>query len=109
MLEAIKETFRQRMREDKTIFLYGEDIEDPKGDVFGLTRGLTEEFPDQVKNSPLAEATIVGVSVGRALAGGNPSHFYNSPTSFPSLLIKSSPSSDPCIGAPMAHGNALSS
>lgn len=75
MLEAIKETFRQRMREDKTIFLYGEDIEDPKGDVFGLTRGLTEEFPDQVKNSPLAEATIVGVSVGRALAGGKPVAF----------------------------------
>ncbi len=70
MLEAIKEVFRQRLREDQKINLYGEDIEDPKGDVFGLTRSLTDEFPGRVRNSPLTESTIVGVAIGRALAGG---------------------------------------
>ena len=46
-----------------------------KGDVFGLTRGLTRAFPTQGKNSALTESTIVGVSVGRALAGGRPVAF----------------------------------
>ena len=75
MLEAIRAVFRERMQKDERITLYGEDIEDPKGDVFGLTRGLTEAFPDRVKNSPLAEATIVGTAIGRALAGGRPAAF----------------------------------
>ena len=75
MLEAIRGVFRQRMDEDPSIYLYGQDIEDPKGDVFGLTRGLTEAFPKQVKNAPLAEATIVGTAIGRAMAGGRPVAF----------------------------------
>jgi 2-oxoisovalerate dehydrogenase E1 component len=75
MLEAIREVLRARMEEDERIQLFGEDIEDPKGDVFGITRGLTEQFPGRVTNSPLAEATIVGVSVGQALAGKRPVAF----------------------------------
>ena len=75
MLEAMREVLKQRMQEDERITLYGEDVEDPKGDVFGLTRGLTEAFPEQVKNSPLSESTIVGASIGRALAGGRPVAF----------------------------------
>ena len=55
--------------------LYGEDIEDPKGDVFGVTQGLTVAFPGRVLNSPLSESTIVGVSIGRALAGERPVAF----------------------------------
>ena len=55
--------------------LFGEDIEDPKGDVFGVTRGLSTAFPGRVINSPLSESTIVGVSIGRALAGERPVAF----------------------------------
>lgn len=75
MRDAIREVLRQRLSQDPRVHLYGEDIEDPKGDVFGLTRGLSRAFPDQVKNSPLAEATILGVSIGRALAGSRPVAF----------------------------------
>lgn len=75
MMEAIRETLKFRMASDPRITLYGEDIEDPKGDVFGVTRGLTEAFPTRVKNSPVSESTIVGTSIGRALAGGRPVAF----------------------------------
>ncbi len=75
MLEAIRETLRQRMERDERIELFGEDIEDPKGDVFGITKGLSTTFPERVKNSPLAEASIVGISVGKALAGRKPVAF----------------------------------
>ncbi|MCC7374785.1 MAG: hypothetical protein IT581_09020 [Verrucomicrobiales bacterium] len=72
MLEVMREVLRRHLDSDSRVTLFGEDIEDPKGDVFGLTRGLSGAFPDQVKNSALTESTILGVSVGRGLAGGRP-------------------------------------
>jgi 2-oxoisovalerate dehydrogenase E1 component len=75
MAGALRATLSANMRKDSRITLYGEDIEDPKGDVFGLTRGLTGEFPGRVTNSPLSESTIMGVSIGRAMAGGRPVAF----------------------------------
>ena len=75
MLEALRKTLRQHLLENEKVILFGQDIEDPKGDVFGLTKGLSTEFPDRVRNSPLAEASIVGVSVGNALAGARPVAF----------------------------------
>lgn len=75
MLEAMRETLKARMSADCKTTLLGQDIEDPKGDVFGLTRGLSKTFPDQVHNAALAENTILGVSTGQALAGGYPVAF----------------------------------
>jgi 2-oxoisovalerate dehydrogenase E1 component len=75
MLAAMREVLRSRLQSDPRVTLYGEDIEDPKGDVFGVTRGLTGAFPGRVVNSPLTESTILGVSIGRALAGMRPVAF----------------------------------
>jgi 2-oxoisovalerate dehydrogenase E1 component len=75
MREAICQTLRHHLQTDPRVFLYGQDIEDPKGDVFGVTRGLSSEFPGRVRNAPLSESTIVGTSIGRALAGGRPVAF----------------------------------
>ena len=75
MLEAIRETLKKRLQKDDRVTLFGEDIEDPKGDVFGITKGLSTAFPGRVKNSPLAEASIVGLSIGEALAGRRPVAF----------------------------------
>lgn len=72
MVSAINTTFRKALEEDPTVVFFGEDIEDPKGGVFGLTKGLSESFPKQVFNSPLAEATIMGVAVGMAAYGYHP-------------------------------------
>ncbi len=52
--------------------MWGEDIADPKGGVFGVTRGLTDAFPGRVENSPLAEESIVGVAQGIAIGGYKP-------------------------------------
>jgi 2-oxoisovalerate dehydrogenase E1 component len=75
MGSAIREVLRSTMNADPRVTLYGQDIEDPKGDVFGVTRGLSTSFPDRVNNSPLSESTIIGTSIGRALAGGRPVAF----------------------------------
>lgn len=75
MLEALRSALEHHLERDLRVELLGEDIADPKGDVFGLTRGLSTRFPDRVENAPLAEATIIGLSVGRALAGKRPLAF----------------------------------
>jgi 2-oxoisovalerate dehydrogenase E1 component len=75
MLEAIRDVLRARMAGDARVTLYGQDIEDPKGDVFGITRGLTVAFPGRVTNAPIAESTIVGLAIGQALAGTRPVAF----------------------------------
>lgn len=72
MLESIREVLRRHLAADPRVSMFGEDIEDPKGDVFGVTRGLSRDFPGQVINSALTESTILGVSIGRAMAGGRP-------------------------------------
>ncbi len=75
LLESMHAVLRAQLGSDRRVTLFGQDIEDPKGDVFGLTRGLAHKFPLQVRNSALSESTIVGTSIGRALAGGRPVAF----------------------------------
>ena len=72
MVEAINHGLREEMERDPKIVMWGEDIQDPKGGVFGATRGLTDAFPKRVENSPLAEATIVGMAQGMAIGGYRP-------------------------------------
>lgn len=72
MVDAINKTLAKAVADDPNVILFGEDIEDPKGGVFGMTKGLSEAFPKQVFNSPLAEATIIGVGVGMCAYGMKP-------------------------------------
>lgn len=75
MLEAMRKVFNQQLADNPDVVIMGEDIEDGKGDVFGVTRGLSTRFPGRVLNSALSESTIVGLSVGMALAGKKPVAF----------------------------------
>jgi len=72
MVEAINHGLREEMERNKRIVMWGEDVQDPKGGVFGVTRGLTDAFPGRVENSPLSEATIVGMAQGMAIGGYRP-------------------------------------
>ncbi|MBX3112196.1 MAG: hypothetical protein KF857_09320 [Fimbriimonadaceae bacterium] len=72
MVEAINKTMHKALADDPGVIMFGEDIEDPKGGVFGLTKSLSDAYPKQVYNSPLAEATILGVAVGLSSYGYKP-------------------------------------
>jgi 2-oxoisovalerate dehydrogenase E1 component len=72
MVAAVNQTLQQALTENPKVVMFGEDIEDPKGGVFGLTKGLSKQFPERVMNSPLAEATIIGSAVGLASTGWRP-------------------------------------
>ncbi|WP_348268818.1 dehydrogenase E1 component subunit alpha/beta [Edaphobacter sp. DSM 109919] len=71
-IDAINHGLSEEMQRNPKIVMWGEDIADPKGGVFGVTRGLRDMFGERVSNSPLAEASIVGVAGGMALAGYKP-------------------------------------
>ena len=69
ILGALNAALLRRFAAEPNALYFGEDVEDPKGGVFGLTKGLSDQFPDRVFNSPLAEATIMGVAAGASAAG----------------------------------------
>ena len=50
-------------------FLIGEDIVDPYGGAFKVTKGFSDKYPDQVFASSISEGGMVGVSIGMALMG----------------------------------------
>lgn len=70
--DVINRTLRAGLDADPRRMIFGEDVEDPKGGVFTLTRQLSTDFPGQVFNSPLAESTILGVACGLASYGRRP-------------------------------------
>jgi 2-oxoisovalerate dehydrogenase E1 component len=72
MVDTINATFHAALRKSREVVFFGQDIEDPKGGVFSLTKGLSTRAPEQVFNSPLAESTIFGVAVGMAAYGKRP-------------------------------------
>jgi 2-oxoisovalerate dehydrogenase E1 component len=73
MVDAINHALNEELERNKKMFVFGEDIADSKGGVFTATKGLSTKYGNQrVFNSPLAEASILGVAVGMALAGLKP-------------------------------------
>ena len=73
MVDAINHALKEEMDRNDKIYVFGEDVADGKGGVFTATKGLSTKFgKERVFNSPLAEASIVGVATGMALAGLKP-------------------------------------
>ena len=60
------------MTADERVILMGEDILDPYGGAFKVTRGLSSAFPDRVLAAPISEAGMVGAAAGMALRGLRP-------------------------------------
>jgi pyruvate/2-oxoglutarate/acetoin dehydrogenase E1 component len=69
---AMGDALRAVLKEDERVILLGEDLADPYGGAFKVTRGLSTDFPGRVRSTPISEGAIVGLSAGLALSGYRP-------------------------------------
>ncbi|WP_081690418.1 alpha-ketoacid dehydrogenase subunit beta [Conexibacter woesei] len=70
--EALGRALRDAMTADERVLLLGQDI-GAHGGAYGVTAGLLEAFgPERVRDAPSAEAALVGLGIGAALAGLRP-------------------------------------
>ena len=67
-LDYISIALKEAMENNDAI-LMGEDVRDPYGGAFKITKGLSTEYSSQVYNTPISEAAITGIAVGAALNG----------------------------------------
>ncbi len=58
--------------EDPNVILLGEDVEEPYGGAFKVTKGLSSQYPGRVLNMPMSEQGFTGMATGMALAGMKP-------------------------------------
>lgn len=72
VLSALNAGLHDAMLADKSVLLLGEDIADPYGGAFKVTKGLSKAFPGRVISTPISEAGITGVGIGLALNGFRP-------------------------------------
>jgi len=68
---ALAEALHEEMSRDETIFIIGEDLVSHAG-IFGQFKGIPENFPGRIIDTPISEACIVGSGVGSALTGMRP-------------------------------------
>src|ERR1700694_5041691 len=72
MVAALRSALTEEMERDERVMVLGEDV-GQKGGVFLVTDGLYKRFGEsRVIDTPLAESSIAGVSLGLALAGKRP-------------------------------------
>jgi len=72
LVEAINDALAVALAEDERVLVLGEDV-GRNGGVFRATDGLMERFgAERVVDTPLAEAGIIGTSVGLAEYGMRP-------------------------------------
>jgi acetoin:2,6-dichlorophenolindophenol oxidoreductase subunit beta len=69
---ALGDTLRRALTEDPRVIVLGEDVCDPYGGAFKVTRGLSTDFPGRVRSTPISEGAIAGVAAGLALVGFRP-------------------------------------
>jgi acetoin:2,6-dichlorophenolindophenol oxidoreductase subunit beta len=70
---AMNSALDLEMAADPKVVLLGEDVADPAGGVFKVSKGLSTKYgTHRVRATPIVEQTIVGTAVGLALGGYRP-------------------------------------
>jgi pyruvate/2-oxoglutarate/acetoin dehydrogenase E1 component len=72
VLDSLNAGLHAAFAANEQVLLLGEDVLDPYGGAFKVTRGLSTQFPDRVIPTPISEAGITGVGIGLALGGYRP-------------------------------------
>lgn len=71
-LASLRAAMHMTLAQDPRVFLMGEDVLDPYGGAFKVSKGLSTDYPGRVLTTPISEAAITGVAAGMALRGMKP-------------------------------------
>jgi pyruvate dehydrogenase E1 component beta subunit len=72
MREAISRALWEEMERDPAVFILGEEV-GVWGGSYAVTKGFYDHFgPERVRDTPIAEAGIIGAAIGAALVGQRP-------------------------------------
>jgi pyruvate dehydrogenase E1 component beta subunit len=72
MREAISQALWEEMERDESVFVMGEEV-GVWGGTYAVTKGFYDHFGEKrVRDTPIAEAVIVGAAIGAALSGLRP-------------------------------------
>lgn len=72
MREAISKALWEEMERDPKVFILGEEV-GIWGGTYAVTKGFFDHFGEKrVKDTPIAEAAIIGAAIGAALTGLRP-------------------------------------
>ena len=72
VLQSLNRALHAAMAESSRVLVVGEDILDPYGGAFKVTKGLSSAYPDRVVGTPISEAGMTGLAIGLALGGYRP-------------------------------------
>lgn len=70
--QALHDGLARALESDAKVILLGEDLVDPYGGAFKVTRGLSTAHPQRVIQTPISEAGFTGLATGLALGGWRP-------------------------------------
>ncbi|HEY5269079.1 MAG TPA: alpha-ketoacid dehydrogenase subunit beta [Anaerolineales bacterium] len=72
MREAISQAMWEEMERDPNVFILGEEV-GVWGGSYAVTKGFYDHFgAERVRDTPIAEAAIIGAAIGSALTGLRP-------------------------------------
>jgi len=72
MREAISQALWEEMERDPSVFILGEEV-GVWGGTYAVTKGFYDHFGgERVRDTPIAEAAIIGAAIGSALTGMRP-------------------------------------
>lgn len=72
VLSALNDGLKAIFADDPRALLMGEDLLDPYGGAFKVSKGLSTAFPDRVITCPISEAGFTGIAAGMAMRGMRP-------------------------------------
>ncbi len=72
VLNSLNTALHNMLAEDPRVVVLGEDLLDPYGGAFKVTKGLSTKFPERVLTTPLSEAGFTALAAGMAMRGLRP-------------------------------------
>lgn len=71
-VDSLRAGLQRALSTSEQVVILGEDILDPYGGAFKVTKGLSTEFPGRLFTTPISESAIIGLATGLAARGYRP-------------------------------------